>query len=59
MLEITECTKINELFLIPNWGRNLSFYYLILKKVYDLAFVIIEKMYTFLFFIIEKMYLCN
>ena len=48
-----------ELFLIPNWGRNLSFHYLIIEKVYDLTFVIIEKVYTSLFFIIEKVYLCN
>ena len=48
-----------ELFLIPNWGRNLSFYYLIIEKVYDLTSVIIEKVYTSLFFIIEKVYLCN
>lgn len=38
---------------------NLSFYYLILEKMYDLTFVIIEKVYNFLVFIIEKVYLCN
>ena len=38
---------------------NLSFYDLILEKVYDLTFVIIEKVFNFLVFIIEKVYLCN
>lgn len=44
------------------WAKssiNLSFYYLIIEKMYDLTFVIIEKMYNFIVFIIEKMYLCN
>ena len=49
---------------------NLSFYYLIIEKLYDLTFIIIEKLYDltfviiekvciFLVFIIEKVYLCN
>ena len=38
---------------------NLSFYSLILEKMYDLTFVIIEKVCNFLVFIIEKVYLCN
>lgn len=38
---------------------NLSFYSLILEKMYDLTFVIIEKVCNFLVFIIEKEYLCN
>lgn len=38
---------------------NLSFYHLILEKMYDLIFVIIEKVCNFLVFIIEKVYLCN
>ena len=33
---------------------NLSFYHLILEKMYDLTFVIIEKVCNFLVFIIEK-----
>lgn len=44
------------------WAKssiNLSLYYLIIEKMYDLTFVIIEKVYNFLVFIIEKVYLCN
>ena len=44
------------------WAKssiNLSFHYLILEKMYDLAFVIIEKVCNLLVFIIEKVYLCN
>lgn len=44
------------------WAKssiNLSFYSLILEKMYDLTFVIIEKVCNSLVFIIEKVYLCN
>jgi|GEM_PF-2499078 hypothetical protein len=44
------------------WAKssiNLSLYYLIIEKMYDLTFVIIEKVCNLLVFIIEKVYLCN
>jgi len=51
--------KLRIIFFQKKSSINLSFYHLILEKMYDLTFVIIEKVCNFLVFIIEKVYLCN
>lgn len=51
--------KLRIIFFQKKSSINLSFYSLILEKMYDLTFVIIEKVCNFLVFIIEKVYLCK